>query len=81
MDRVWHCPRCGRELEATGDLGGDGGDLPVYQCDACYVAVDLFGEPFVGSLTFCVGPDGRPFDPASPSGELPPAAPAPAPSR
>jgi DNA-directed RNA polymerase subunit RPC12/RpoP len=71
----YHCPRCSAELEATGLVEADGAECPVFQCDACQVEVELFGERFRGALTFCVDPAGRPFDPATPDGSLPPPAP------
>ena len=54
---------------------GHGGLLPVYSCPVCTVAASMFGEAMALPLTFAVGPDGKPFDPATPDGELAPPAP------
>lgn len=61
---VYHCPRCSAELEAAGDVDGS----PVYQCDRCTVNREIFGLPVEVALTFLVGPDGRPVEPADPTG-------------
>jgi hypothetical protein len=57
-------------LDPSGVVTVDDRDLPVYQCDECTVPTDIGGERFDAALTFCVGEDGRPFDPASPDGEI-----------
>jgi hypothetical protein len=51
--------------------GGQVLSVPVYQCDECIVEVDFMGEKMELDLTFAVGPDGKPFDPADPEGKLP----------
>lgn len=77
---TWTCPRCSATCERSGLVSDpeDGGELACYQCEFCYVEVLMFGEPFVGNLTFCVNPAGRAYDPTSPDGALPPPAPPPA---
>jgi hypothetical protein len=42
----------------------DGAETPSYQCDECLQTVEMFGEKMEVALTFCIGPDGKPFDPA-----------------
>lgn len=64
------CPKCGRPLQPSGTITTEGGEFPVYQCDECLVQTELFGERVEAALTFCVGEDGQPFDPASPDGKL-----------
>lgn len=65
------CPKCGRPLSASGELTvGDSLGVPTYQCDECLVDVDFAGETLSVALTFAVGPDGQPFDPADPEGRL-----------
>jgi hypothetical protein len=66
------CPKCNRKLEASGTILVDGVEipLPMYQCDECLVNVELAGETVELALTFCVGTDGKPFDPAAPDGKL-----------
>lgn len=66
------CPHCGRSLEQTGTVTSEGRTRPVYQCDDCIVRADFGGEPFELNLTFCLDERGRPFDPATPDGSLPP---------
>ena len=68
------CPRCNAVLEQDGELVFEGKSLPVFQCKACKVAVDMFGERMQVQLTFCVDAEGRAFDPAMPDGSFPPAA-------
>jgi hypothetical protein len=49
----------------------EGEEMAVYQCDECIAPISLgAGETIDGALTFCIGKDGRPFDPASPDGKL-----------
>src|SRR5262245_60895338 len=64
------CPKCGRTLEQSGEVVVHNVTLPIFQCDECIVVTDFMGEPFELALTFAVGQDGKPFDPASPTGEL-----------
>lgn len=58
------CPRCGRPLSPTGELSADGITCPVYQCDQCTQVVEVEGVPFTEAITFIIGPDGVPFNPA-----------------
>jgi hypothetical protein len=60
---VWHCPRCGRELHATGVVECDGTAMPVFQCDDCVVQQKVFGEMFDVALTFAVNSAGQVVDP------------------
>lgn len=64
------CPKCGRALQQSGEAVVNGVSLPIFQCDECIVSTEFMGEPCELALTFAVGPDGKPFDPASPTGEL-----------
>jgi hypothetical protein len=65
------CPKCGRTLRRSGEVSVEGADFPVFQCDECTVEVQMYGEPFEAALTFAVDAQGKPFDPAADSGELP----------
>jgi len=62
------CPKCGRVLKQSGEIsvGDSPALLPVFQCDECLVDVEIFGETTEAALTFCIGADGQPFDPADP---------------
>ncbi len=71
---TYFCPRCSTRLDQAGEVAIHGVLYPTFCCENCIVSVDLFGENFYGTLTFCVAPDGRPFDPAAEDGSLPPAA-------
>jgi hypothetical protein len=62
------CPKCGRSLQATGELLVADLIVPVYQCDQCLVPVDFAGEPMDVALTFAVNAAGQAFDPADPDG-------------
>ena len=64
------CPKCGRKLRASGVLDFDGRELPTYQCDECLRVVEFLGERQEVALTFVLGEDGRPFDPADPDADL-----------
>jgi hypothetical protein len=64
------CPKCNRSLESTGEVVVESQTCPVYQCDECMVPWTVEGQEFETALTFAVGPDGKPFDPASDGGEL-----------
>jgi len=64
------CPKCGKKLLACGEVVYKGRTFPSYQCDACIVQVEMFGEKVEAALTFCVDA-GRAFDPASEDGSLP----------
>jgi len=63
------CPKCTRLLSPAGVVSFAGHEFPTYQCDECIKTVDMFGEPTEVALTFCVGPDGKPFDPAEDEGD------------
>jgi hypothetical protein len=65
------CPKCGRKLQRSGEVEVEDATFPVFQCDECIVQVEMYGEPFESALTFAVDAEGKPFDPASESGELP----------
>lgn len=60
---VWHCPRCGVELQAAGEIESDGETMPVFQCDKCIVKKPVFGELFEVAFTFAVNAAGQPVDP------------------
>lgn len=64
------CPKCNRNLIAAGVMTVDGERLPTFSCDECLMSVDFGGEAMELPLTFVVGADGKPFDPASPDGRL-----------
>ena len=64
------CPKCGRRLQPCGVMTVNGIDMPTYQCDECIVPIDIGGEHFDGALTFCLGPDGKPFTTNSPGDGL-----------
>ena len=72
MANSFPCPRCRRPLPSQGTVKIGAEKLRSYQCDHCLVLVDLFGAKHEAALTFCVDDKGRPFDPASPDGSLPP---------
>ena len=65
------CPKCTRKLARSGEVEVEGATFPVFQCDECIVQVMMEGEPFDAALTFAVDAAGKPFDPASDTGELP----------
>lgn len=64
------CPKCGRPLPQSGEVAVDGKAIPIYSCDECLMVAEIFGERMEMALTFAVGDDGQPFDPASPDGRL-----------
>lgn len=64
------CPKCGRQLQASGEVEFEERTVPVYQCDECLVQTEMFGEPVEVALTFAVNAAGQPFDPASSDGKL-----------
>ncbi len=70
------CPKCGRPLEPSGETttSDDSGRIlerfTVYQCDECLVHEELFGERTEMALTFVLGRDGMPRDPADPDKPL-----------
>jgi len=71
MIDTFPCPKCGRKLPKSGEATVAGQSFPVFQCDECLAQVEMFGEPVEVALTFAVGRDGKPFDPATPDGSLP----------
>jgi hypothetical protein len=58
------CPKCGTVLERSGEVEVGGDVLPVFQCDDCTVPWEVGGQVEEAAYTFCVGRDGKPFDPA-----------------
>jgi hypothetical protein len=65
------CPKCGRSLVKSGEAVVADQTFPIFQCDECVADVEMFGEKVETALTFAVGADGKPFDPAAPDGSLP----------
>jgi hypothetical protein len=63
---VFHCPKCGKECRQSGVVApaaaGPAGEMPVFQCETCEMPVEFGGVTFPAAYTFCVGPDGKPFD-------------------
>ena len=70
MAQTLPCPKCGRRLQACGELTIGAEVFACYQCDECLVTVEMFGERHEAALSFCVGADGKAFDPAAPDGKL-----------
>ncbi|HKQ49466.1 MAG TPA: hypothetical protein VJZ71_15450 [Phycisphaerae bacterium] len=64
------CPKCGRQLNQSGEAAVDERVYPIYQCDECIVVTEFMGRTIEMALTFALGDDGKPFDPASPDGHL-----------
>jgi hypothetical protein len=64
------CPKCSRILPQSGEAVVDDRSYPVYQCDECLMTADVCGENMEIALTFAIGDDGKPFDPATPDGRL-----------
>jgi uncharacterized protein (UPF0212 family) len=60
---VWHCPKCGAELESAGVISLADQDCSVFQCDCCVVVKPFMGKDLEFALTFAVSDSGRPFDP------------------
>lgn len=48
------CPKCSAPLEASGELDFEGRTYAVYQCDACLVPRELFGQVSPMPMTFYV---------------------------
>ena len=74
-DPTYPCPKCGRMLRPEGEVTISATTdarppLPVYSCDECIMVSKVFDEEMELPLSFCVDKEGRPFDPASPDGEL-----------
>lgn len=57
-------------LRPSGELAIGRDTTTVYQCDECFMTVDMMGSSEEVALTFALDPDGKPFDPASPDGTL-----------
>jgi hypothetical protein len=68
--RTHPCPKCGRKLQANGELAVGDYVAPVFQCDECLMTIDIAGEPMEVALTFALDANGEPFDPADPEGKL-----------
>ena len=66
------CPKCDRLLTRSGEVEVEGATFPVIRCDECVVQAEMYGEPFETAFTFAVDAEGKPFDPAADSAELPP---------
>jgi hypothetical protein len=71
MAQWFPCPKCGRNLEQSGEATVAGQKFPVFQCDECIVETKMFGEPVEVAFTFAVDAMGKPFDPATEDGSLP----------
>lgn len=65
------CPKCQRILQPEGVIEAFGEKWLSYQCPECIACVDFMGEKMELPLSFCIGKDGKPFDPATPDGSLP----------
>lgn len=63
MNKTAICPRCGVEIQSSGEVSFDGKIIPVFQCEKCLapgVVLDIHLDlPF----TFCLDADGRAFEP------------------
>jgi len=64
------CPKCGRRLQASGELIIEGESVPTFQCDECLRVVEFLGQRQELALTFCLDAAGRAFDPADPEADL-----------
>jgi hypothetical protein len=65
------CPKCGRQLDASGVVSIDGGpERPVYLCEDCLVPTQVFGETMQMPLTFYIDRHGRAVNPAAPDQPL-----------
>jgi hypothetical protein len=64
------CPRCGRMLEASGDLRVGELYTPVYTCPECISVAKIGNETMELPLCFAIDKDGRPFDPALPDDRM-----------
>jgi hypothetical protein len=70
MITVYHCPRCGAELQSSGVLAVDAVEMPVFQCDTCTVKRELFGAgsgEIELAFTFAVNAAGQPVSPGDES--------------
>jgi hypothetical protein len=65
-----NCPKCGRVLAADGEITFNGASIPIYQCPECITRTTFAGETVELPLTFIIGPDGKPMDPADPDGGI-----------
>ena len=68
---VYHCPRCSRQLPASGELSVGDDDVTIFQCDECLQTVTMMGENWEVAFTFAVRPDGSWFDPKAGEGGEP----------
>ena len=64
------CPKCGRALSADGEISFGSAATAVYSCPECVTRTDFLGEKMELPLTFIIGPDGKPCDPAAPDGAI-----------
>jgi hypothetical protein len=63
MIDTYHCPKCSRQLNASGVATLNDVEFPVFQCDSCIVEVEAFGDKFEVNFTFAVDASGAWFDP------------------
>lgn len=70
MHPVVRCPKCDRELPADGEISFAGMVIPTYCCPECVTRTTFMGEKMELPLMFIIGPDGRPYDPGNPDGEI-----------
>jgi hypothetical protein len=68
--KTFPCPKCNRNLGASGVVTIGGKQLPTFQCDECLMKVNFDGEEMELALTFMLDENGQPFDPAAPDGRL-----------
>jgi hypothetical protein len=71
IDDTFPRPKCGRKLQRSGDVEVEDATFPGFQCDEYIGTWKVEGENFETAFTFAVDAEGKPFDPASESGELP----------
>jgi len=57
-------------LPPGGEISLGAATIPVYQCPECVTRTTFLGEPMELPLTFIIGPDGNPYDPVNPDGEI-----------
>ena len=65
-----NCPKCGRLVAPQGEVTVRGAVLPLYCCPECLTRRTFMGDFMETGLVFLVGPDGKPFDPVNPDGEI-----------
>jgi hypothetical protein len=68
--RSINCPKCGRALSVHGEVTVRHLTMPMYCCPECVTRRTLMGEFTESPLVFLIGPDGQPFDPVNPDGEI-----------